>query len=210
MGWKSAFLWVAAFVHLYCVLWTILENCLIKPSPFKLPRWKEQFLMVFVEPPAEFILNKDKYFIHCQCAANGHRINWYTFLTMNYLYLCRADSRLAPSQWETPLQSNAVSHWLGTSLESALLCMCVFVGVWQKHVIFVLTMVASQASISCFMQNPANLYYIITVLKYHSNSASGCWLLIVNQWLAICYVSSKIALFGLEISCFILVFMVLL
>ena len=25
----------------------------------------------------------------------------------------RADSRLAPSQWETSLQSNAVSHWLG-------------------------------------------------------------------------------------------------
>ena len=35
----------------------------------------------------------------------------------------RADSRLAPSQWEMPLQSNAISHWLpGANLESAL-CM---------------------------------------------------------------------------------------
>ena len=32
----------------------------------------------------------------------------------------RADSRLASSQWETALQSNAVSHWLGANLESAL------------------------------------------------------------------------------------------
>ena len=32
----------------------------------------------------------------------------------------RADSRLAPSQWETSLRSNAVSHWLGANLESAL------------------------------------------------------------------------------------------
>ena len=32
----------------------------------------------------------------------------------------RADSRLAPNQWETSLQSNAVSHWLGVNLESAL------------------------------------------------------------------------------------------
>ena len=32
----------------------------------------------------------------------------------------RADSRLALSQWETSLQSNAVSHWLGAILESAL------------------------------------------------------------------------------------------
>ena len=33
---------------------------------------------------------------------------------------CRADSRFEPSQWETSLQSNAVSHWLGANLESAL------------------------------------------------------------------------------------------
>ena len=32
----------------------------------------------------------------------------------------RADSRLASSQWETSLQSNAVSHWLSANLESAL------------------------------------------------------------------------------------------
>ena len=33
------------------------------------------------------------------------------------------DSRLTPSQWVTPLQSNAVSHGLGANLESALLYM---------------------------------------------------------------------------------------
>ena len=32
----------------------------------------------------------------------------------------RADSRFVPSQWEMPLQSNAVFHWLGANLESAL------------------------------------------------------------------------------------------
>ena len=37
-----------------------------------------------------------------------------------------ADSNFAPSQWETSLQSNAVSHWLGTNLESALWC-------WQEN-----------------------------------------------------------------------------
>ena len=30
------------------------------------------------------------------------------------------DSRFAPSQWETALLCNAVSHWLGASLESTL------------------------------------------------------------------------------------------
>ena len=32
----------------------------------------------------------------------------------------RADSRFAPSQWETPLLCNNVSHWLGAYLKSAL------------------------------------------------------------------------------------------
>ena len=34
----------------------------------------------------------------------------------------RADFRLALSQWETSLQSNAVSHWLGANLEQPCTC----------------------------------------------------------------------------------------
>ena len=34
--------------------------------------------------------------------------------------LFRADPRFAPSQWETSLQSNGVSHWLDANLETAL------------------------------------------------------------------------------------------
>ena len=37
----------------------------------------------------------------------------------------RADPRFAASQWETTLLCNDVSHWLGTSLESALNCICI-------------------------------------------------------------------------------------
>ena len=32
----------------------------------------------------------------------------------------RADSRFVPSQWETALLCNDISHWLGANLESAL------------------------------------------------------------------------------------------
>ena len=41
-------------------------------------------------------------------------------LSIQHFIVYRADSRLAPSQWETSLQSNAVSHWLGAILVSAL------------------------------------------------------------------------------------------
>ena len=40
---------------------------------------------------------------------------WFTVL-----YIFWADSRFAPSQWETALFCNDASHWLGTNLESAL------------------------------------------------------------------------------------------
>ena len=46
---------------------------------------------------------------------------------------CRADSRFAPSQWETSLQSNAVSHWLGASLESYDVCQSVGLIPWDNN-----------------------------------------------------------------------------
>ena len=38
----------------------------------------------------------------------------------SFAYEFRADSRVAPSQWETALLCNDVSHWLDASLESTL------------------------------------------------------------------------------------------
>ena len=37
-----------------------------------------------------------------------------------FLWVHKVDSRFAPSQWETALLCNDVSHWLGASLGSAL------------------------------------------------------------------------------------------
>ena len=53
----------------------------------------------------------------------------YIFLCIVYWYLHRADSMFALSQWETALQSNAVSNWLGANLESALFALCIHVPV---------------------------------------------------------------------------------
>ena len=45
----------------------------------------------------------------------------YNRLIFFEIIIIKSDSRLAPSQWETSLQSNAVSYWLGANLESALI-----------------------------------------------------------------------------------------
>ena len=51
---------------------------------------------------------------------------WETALLCNDVshWLGRNDSRFAPSQWETALHCNDVSHWLGASLGSTLLLCC--------------------------------------------------------------------------------------
>ena len=61
-----------------------------------------------------------------------------------------ADSRLTPSQWETALHCNDVSHWLGASLESALISWCV---------------VNSQ---QCTILNKLRIiYFMMTPIKYY-------------------------------------------
>ena len=50
---------------------------------------------------------------------NTRRYSRWHFFISEGIYT-RADSRLAPSRWEPSLQSNAVSHWLGAILDSAL------------------------------------------------------------------------------------------
>ena len=52
----------------------------------------------------------------------GTNASWSWCRIWMILHVIRADSGLAPSQWETSLQSNGVSHWLGANLESALEC----------------------------------------------------------------------------------------
>ena len=55
-------------------------------------------------------------------AWNGNARRWNHYILRSFLLgrYDRADSRFAPSQWETSLQSNAVSHWLVANLESAM------------------------------------------------------------------------------------------
>ena len=54
------------------------------------------------------------------CDSSGEIFVLLTFEMVCHHCILRADFGLVPSQWETPLQSNAVSHWLGANLELAL------------------------------------------------------------------------------------------
>ena len=62
---------------------------------------------------------------------NTHNTTWQPFKPHHAIHRYFTDyssqgwlgSRFAPSQWETALLCNAVSHWLGASLESALVAL---------------------------------------------------------------------------------------
>ena len=45
---------------------------------------------------------------------------WGLWIWFTLSAITKANSRFAPSQWETALLCNDVSHWLGASLQSAL------------------------------------------------------------------------------------------
>ena len=48
------------------------------------------------------------------------RIDEWSFSNPHPRNVSKADSRLAPSQWDMSLQNNGISHWLGANPESAL------------------------------------------------------------------------------------------
>ena len=47
----------------------------------------------------------------------------------------RADSRFAPSQWETALLCNDVSHWLGANVDSALKIIYIYINSRYSNII---------------------------------------------------------------------------
>ena len=61
--------------------------------------------------------------IYCRpISSSATRVKVCCSFEQSLWYWCRADCRLAPSQWETSLQSNTISHWLGINLEWVLWC----------------------------------------------------------------------------------------
>ena len=96
----------------------------------------------------------------------------------NLVYTFMADSRLASSQWETSLQSNAVSHWLGANLESAL-----YIVHW-----YTCTMVASHIHASLIV-------YQGLQLLFDDNAVLVC---IINVYLSYC---DKYGSFNKRVPC---------
>ena len=104
--------------------------------------------------------------IHCLIlcmGCKGRAPTWYDKMPWYIPYICRADSRFAPSQWETALLCNDVSHWLSGSLVYALYhlvqppafnhCMTEWTLFWHRHT--------------------------MTSLENKSNSLSWSWITIV-------------------------------
>ena len=83
------------------------------------------------------------------CSVSSRSDSWMstTLLTM---HLAVADSMFAPSQWETALLCNDVSHWLGASIESALQLHQENIAVWNHSAIVgILLLVPAQTLCRC-------------------------------------------------------------
>ena len=83
------------------------------------------YIIVISHPkwPGVFISSLNPYiswYLHCITPEPVKDIGKHSRLPKRFNRYARADSRFAPGQWETSLQSNAISHWLGANLDSAL------------------------------------------------------------------------------------------
>ena len=93
---------VLSIILMEKILWVGVENADVKN--YKISIWKHRqinYSLIGLEMINDL----------CQYSASS----WYVIILQG------CDSKLAPSQWETGLLCNDVSHWLGTSLESALM-----------------------------------------------------------------------------------------
>ena len=73
----------------------------------------------------------------------------------SHIISIKADSRLAPSQWETSLQSNGSTFLLGANLESALT---------MSHSVYIL-LIMSQLITQCFSQTNTCEVYMWKVIS---------------------------------------------
>ena len=89
----------------------------------------------------------------------------------------RADSRLAPNQWETSLQSNVVCHWMGAHMESALKSVRNH-KLWQS--------IFSSIIISCFLHRTIEFrynteWYIMVLHTHHCTPQNICELALLRK-----------------------------
>ena len=107
---------------------------------------------------------------------------WYCMHAIRYIVLAvitratkmlpyRADSRLEPSQWETSLQSNPVSHWLGANLELVLSCHVVKPLQLTRNRIHVVYPISRWVEVicqdrECTAMLPAGFYWAALRFKY--------------------------------------------
>ena len=138
--------WCYVYVNIYCIIMSMsVYTHSMKSVVFTANVWHVARLCVFhlklsktqfpcshiVHPFADdfcFFSSKESSSISFPISQSSrpHGRALQSIINAHYDSLYRADSKLAPSQWETSLQNNAVSHWLGAILESALLYIHLF------------------------------------------------------------------------------------
>ena len=148
----------------------------------------------------------DECCVHIEWICMGARVRfiWHWsfgrgFLRQPFVISYRADSSFLPNQWETSLQCNAVSHWLGKKLESALLhnvdflLSLVLILHQEPYVLLPYTYIKCKFTRDCmeavcFPQNTSELRrYFIPVLSNWSNIIGWwCYFVVVVVFFLCC------------------------
>ena len=89
----------------WLIIWNLLAKFVQSYNSIYASVWRIR--LVIIEGYPSIFASQNLFFGDTMCHASH--------------FITRVDSRFAPSQWETVLHWNYDSHWLGSSLESALI-----------------------------------------------------------------------------------------
>ena len=127
-------------------------------------------------------------FLHGHLNSPGSRPACFAFRDKVRERVSRADSRIAPTQWETALLCNDVSHWLGASLESALVSVVQYMNELIKYThldkMSILNDLLSQDYITCIsmiqlvVRNPFHGYLSQDIISV----SNWWWICIMDSW----------------------------
>ena len=121
---------ILSLIYLFCLCYKSIHNQIkchgyqhlkLAPIYFSDVTWA----LLSLKPPALDCLSNClfrliNYRTHIEALYYWPFVRWICRRPVDIPSQTRADSRFTPSQWETALLCNDVSHWLGASLESAL------------------------------------------------------------------------------------------
>ena len=120
--WPTSSRWHFQMHFVECKVYVLIQilQIFLQQGPINNTSALDHVMAWYHQAPSHYLTPVEKDSWHLMVSQGHNEFTELVLMSMTPGYQYRADSRFAPSQWETALLCNDVSNWLGTNLKSAL------------------------------------------------------------------------------------------